>query len=91
MSHRLGLCAHTGSVSLSAIPTKLSSMDELRRHRFENHKFSRPLMFVRGIELGATPLQVTRLLSSTDIQTDRVTIATVNGDVTPLSEFADSV
>lgn len=61
-----------------------SSMDELRRHRFENHRYSRPLMFVRGIELGATPLQVTRPLSPTDIQTDRVTVATVNGELTPL-------
>ena len=65
-----------------------SSMDELGRHRFENHKFSRPLMFVRGIELGATPLQVTRPLSPADIQTDRVTVATVNGDVTALSELS---
>ena len=64
-----------------------SSMDDLRRHRFENHKFSRPLMFVRGIELGATPLRVTRPLSAIDIQTDRVTVATVNGDVTPLSKL----
>jgi hypothetical protein len=64
-----------------------SSMDDLRRHRFENHKFSRPLMFVRGIELGATPLQVTHPLSPTDIQIDRVTIATVNGDVTSLSKL----
>jgi hypothetical protein len=64
-----------------------SSMDDLRRHRFENHKFSRPLMFVRGLELGATPFQVTRPLSSTDIQTDRVTVATVNGEVTPLSKL----
>lgn len=64
-----------------------STMDELRRHRFENHKFSRPLMFVRGIELGATPLQVTRPLSSSDIQTDRVKVAMVNGDVTPLSKL----
>lgn len=66
---------------------KFSSMDELRRHRFENHKFSRPLMFVQGIELGATPLQVTRPLSPTDILTDRVTIVTVNGEVTPLSKL----
>lgn len=63
------------------------SMDDLRRHRFENHRFSRPLMFVRGIELGATPLQVTRPLVTEDVQTDRVTKVTVNGDVTPLAEL----
>lgn len=64
-----------------------SSMDDLRRHRFENHRFSRPLMFVRGAELGATPLQVTRPLSPADVQTDRVTTATVNGEVTPLAKL----
>jgi hypothetical protein len=63
------------------------SMDALRRHRFENHRFSRPLMFVRGIELGVTPLQVTRPLAQEDVQTDRVTAATVNGDVISLSEL----
>lgn len=64
-------------------------LDELRRHRFENHKLSRPLMFVRGIELGATPFQVTRMLSPLDIQTDRVTSAVVNGDVTPLNKLPE--
>ena len=56
------------------------SMDELRSHRFLNHRYSRPLMFVRGIELGATPLQVTRPLLPEDVQIDRVTSARVNGE-----------
>lgn len=64
-----------------------SSMSDLRGHRFEKHRFSRPLMFVRGIELGATPLQVTRPLAPDDVQTDRVTKATVNGDVISLAEL----
>ena len=63
------------------------SMDDLRRHRFESHRFSRPLMFVRGIELGTTPLQVTRPLAPEDVQTDRVTKATINGDDTPLANL----
>ncbi len=63
------------------------TMDDLRRHRFENHRFSRPLMFVRGIELGETPLHVTRPLAPADVQTDRVTKVTVNGEVTPLVQL----
>ena len=63
------------------------SMDALRRHRFENHRFLRPLMFVRGVELGATPLHVTRPLAQEDVQTDRVTAATVNGAAISLTEL----
>lgn len=58
---------------------KFDAMDELRRHRFEVHPYTRPLMFVRGFELGATPLRITRALQPDDVQLDRAKSATVNG------------
>ena len=65
------------------------SMDDLRRHRFESHPYSRPLMFIRGVELGATPFLVTHRLISEDIQIDRVTSAQVNGNSVPLALLPD--
>ena len=63
------------------------SIDELRSHRLEKHRFMRPLMFVREVEVGKTTLQITRPLSPTDIQTDKVTSATVNGVAISLSKL----
>lgn len=64
-------CQHCGQ--------HFDSMDELRRHRFQSHPYTRPLLFVRGIELGATPFRVTRSTQPTDFLVERCTSATFNG------------
>ncbi len=55
------------------------AMDELLRHRFEAHPYVRPLLFVRGIELGATPFRVTRAVAAADFVVERSNKARVNG------------
>jgi hypothetical protein len=58
---------------------QFDSMDKLRRHRFQSHPYTRPLLFVRGVELGATPFRVTRLARPTDFVLERCTKASLNG------------
>jgi hypothetical protein len=55
------------------------SMDELRRHRFQSHPYIRPLLFVRGIELGAAPYRLTRPASTSDFVVERCSKAAMNG------------
>lgn len=55
------------------------SVEELRRHRFERHTYVRPALFVRGIELGATPFHVSRAVSAKDFVVGQCTSAVVNG------------
>ncbi|PWF46825.1 hypothetical protein [Massilia glaciei] len=62
-----------------ACSERFDTLEVLRRHRFEAHSYTRPLMFVRGLELGATPLRVTRQLVPEDVQLDRALSATLNG------------
>jgi hypothetical protein len=72
-------CQHCGE--------KFDAMEELRRHRFEAHPYTRPLMFVRGFELGATPLRVTRALQPGEVQLDRAKSATINGEKVSLTDL----
>ncbi|MBI3147695.1 MAG: hypothetical protein HYZ17_04205 [Betaproteobacteria bacterium] len=64
-------CQHCGQ--------HFDSMDDLRRHRFQSHPYTCPLLFVRGIELGATPFRVTRSAQPSDFVVELCTIATFNG------------
>lgn len=64
-------CQHCGE--------HFDSMDALRRHRFELHPYTRPLLFVRGIELGATPFRITRVASAFDFVVERCSEAAING------------
>lgn len=65
-------CQHCGS--------HFDSIDALRRHRFESHPYTRPLLFVRGIELGASPFRITRMASAADFVVERCTEAAINGE-----------
>ncbi|HED14814.1 MAG TPA: hypothetical protein ENI62_14375 [Gammaproteobacteria bacterium] len=56
-----------------------ASADELRDHRFENHPYTRPILFLRGTEAGTTPLRITRPLEKGDIQVGRCDHAWLNG------------
>lgn len=48
-----------------------SSLDDLRKHRFESHSSSRPILFLQGRELGAHPQRITRPLAAEDIRVDK--------------------
>lgn len=63
------------------------SFEQLRRHRFEQHPAKRPVLYVRGREVGGAPLRVTRALQPTDIQTLHTSVARVNGRPVPLGEL----
>jgi hypothetical protein len=76
-------CQHCGK--------NFETLDELRRHRFEMHAYSRPLLFVCGAELGATPFRVTKHLTREDVYLDRATSATFNGETVKPSELASRI
>ena len=48
-------------------PLQFNKEDELRKHRFETHPYTRPSLFLRGIELGASPVYVTREIKPGEI------------------------
>lgn len=58
---------------------QFDEMNALRAHRFEAHPYSRPVFFVRGVELGTTTFRVTRDATAADFVVDRSTTATLNG------------
>lgn len=53
--------------------------EELRIHRFEAHAYKRPLLFIRGIEVGTTPLRITQALRPDEVRASRYDSASVNG------------
>jgi len=59
------------------------SEDELHKHRFESHPSRRPTFFVRGRELGAAPIRITRPLAEDDMSID-CDRAFVNGEEFPI-------
>jgi len=65
--------------------------DDLRRHRFEQHPYTQPSLFVRGIQLGATPFRITRASSAADFMVDRALKAEVNGTEKPVNVLAKTL
>lgn len=63
----------------------------LRQHRFEAHPFKRPLLFIRGIEVGGTPLTITRAINPSDVDTAACTTAIVNGVRMPAEQLAGTL
>jgi hypothetical protein len=55
------------------------SLDDLRSHRFEAHPLRRPVLYVRGAEVGAQPLRVTKPTNSKDVRLDGCDEAVLNG------------
>ena len=58
---------------------QFDEIEALRGHRFEVHPYSRPVFFVRGVELGTTTFRVTRDAAAADFVVDRSTTAAING------------
>ncbi len=58
---------------------QFGAMEDLRGHRFEAHPYSRPVFFVRGIELGTSTFRVTRDAPAGDFVIERSTTASING------------
>ena len=56
-----------------------TSVEELRTHRFERHPLLRPVLFLRGRELGSHTVRITSLLKQDDVLIDRCNRAVLNG------------
>ena len=54
------------------------SEEELFDHRFENHPTQRPVLFLRGHELGTTPVLVTRTIAVSDVSVNMCDHAIIN-------------
>jgi hypothetical protein len=76
-------CLHCGE--------EYASLDELRKHRFESHPLSRPVMFLRGRELGTHPVRITWKLSPGDMRIANCDRAVFNGDEIPLSSLSNKL
>ncbi|WP_028322711.1 hypothetical protein [Desulfatiglans anilini] len=64
-------CEHCGKTYLSK--------EALWKHRFEAHPLRRPVMFLRGRELGTHPVRITRRLAQEDVRVEGCDCATING------------
>jgi hypothetical protein len=63
------------------------SNEQLRLHRFEEHPSVRPVLFVRGREVGSVALRVTRPLRPADIEVEHASAACLNGKAVSLDEL----
>lgn len=63
----------------------------LRLHRFQAHPFKRPLLFIRGTEIGSTPLTITRAINPRDVDTGACSTAIVNGIKMSAKELAGTL
>lgn len=76
-------CSHCGA--------QFDNAADLRQHRFEAHPFKRPLLFIRGTEVGSTPLTITQTINPSDVDTGACATATVNGDRMPVDQLAGTL
>lgn len=76
-------CSHCGK--------QFDVADDWRRHRFEEHPFKRPLLFIRGSEVGSTPLTITRAIDPGDVATGACGAAIVNGVRMPVDQLAGTL
>lgn len=65
-----------------------ATADELQRHRYEAHPLRRPPLYIRGIEVGSEPHQITRPLREEDVRAEGVDVAVVNGSEMPVESLA---
>ncbi len=70
---------------------EFTSQDELRKHRFESHPLRRPIMFLRGCELGTQPVRITRNLLPGDVRIVNCDRAVLNGDEMSLSSLPNKL
>lgn len=66
---------------------KFKTTDALLEHRLVDHPYLRPLLFIRGHELGSTPLTLNRALDPSEVRFSRCDQALVNGQPIPLSQL----
>lgn len=64
------------------------SPEALRIHRFEAHPALRPVLIVRGFEVGNAPLRLTRPLTLRDVKLVNATEAAINGELVRLDAVA---
>lgn len=58
-----------------------TELEDLRRHRFEQHPLRQPVLLLRGRTVGALPLMVLTPLRPGDVAVEDATRCTVNGHV----------
>ena len=68
-----------------------TSIEELRKHRFEAHPLHRPVMFIRSSELGTQRVRITRSLAPSDVRVDGCDSAVLNGNEVPVSDLAQEL
>jgi len=61
------------------------ALEELRRHRSEQHPLRQPAMFLRGRPLGALPVQLMTSIQIQDVIVEDATHCTINGDAVALT------
>ncbi len=66
-------------------------IEDLRQHRFETHPYNRPILYIKGKELGSTPFKITSCLSPSDINIENCTHSSVNGRSLPISELGNTL
>jgi hypothetical protein len=64
-----------------------SIVEDLRRHRFEEHPYNRPILIIRDVELGNTPFRITKRLAPEDINVARCKRASINGESVAITEL----
>lgn len=70
---------------------RFKTIESLRQHRFQQHPSLRPLLFVRGIEVGATAFRITKRLADDDVEFNRASTIVMNGASIKLSELASTL
>jgi hypothetical protein len=65
--------------SCTHCPQEFESFDELRKHRFEAHPLRRPVMLLRGRELGRQRMKITQPVMATEVKIEGAARALLNG------------
>lgn len=69
-------------------PRVFEGLEELRRHRFEQHPLRQPALFLRGRPLGSLAVQLITPLQAQDVIVEDATQCTVNGQAVALDGLA---
>lgn len=67
------------------------TLAQLREHRFQSHPYTRPMLFVRDVEVGGTPIKITKPLAEGDLQFEGYTGALLNGKTVTKSELEEGL
>lgn len=64
-----------------------SSLEELRKHRFETHPLRRPSLYIRGQELGTRSFRVTFPIVAEDVRMDECDRVHMNDELIPVDDL----